>query len=95
MSEACQELMALHKPINYILDRPCCPMSVYRDNQAAISSTKMDGGIKLRRMTQVCQHNAKVCLENKGINITLHKSSTRAASVFERVRRSAFNICLT
>lgn len=70
MSEACQELMALHKPINCILNSPFYPMTVFCDSQAAISSAKTDGGTKLRHMTQVRGTTLKIVLKTSGLKLS-------------------------
>ena len=48
MSDACQELVSLHKAIRDITGKTMYPVTIWCDNKSAIDFTQMDGNHKLR-----------------------------------------------
>lgn len=84
MSEACQELMALHKPLNAMLNRNFFPIMLKCDNKAAEACAKTNGGTKLRHMTNTREDYVKDCLDSKWIKIQWIPSRRQIADIFTK-----------
>ena len=84
MSEACQELIALHKTLNYILNKCFYPILLYCDNNSAKSCTETSGNNKLRHMTEVKEDYVKECVERNFIRIKWIASKDQLADIFTK-----------
>lgn len=84
MSEACQDLMALHKSLSAMLNRVFYPIMLKCDNKAAEACAKSDGGTKLRHMTETREDYVKDCLQSKWMKIQWIPSQRQIADVFTK-----------
>lgn len=84
MSEACQDVIALQKPVCAILKCIFFPITIKCDNKAAEACAKTNGGTKLRHMTEIREDYVKDCLEQKLIWIQWIPSRRQIADIFTK-----------
>lgn len=84
MSEACQEVIALNNFLSKALDYKFLPIKLWCDNKAALASAKIDGGGKLRHMTEVREDYVKECVARKLVEIDWISSKKQLADIFTK-----------
>ena len=60
MSDCCQEMISIQNRLKRVLDWDFTPIVLWCDNKAAEASAKTDGGSKLRHMTEMKEHCARM-----------------------------------
>ena len=84
MSMTCQELVALNRSIELILNKSFHPITLFCDNKAAETCTKMNGGNKLRHMTVVSEHYVKECVQRNLVTVRWISTRDQIADIFTK-----------
>ena len=84
MSDACQEMMSLQNSLKLILDKSLMPMTLWCDNKAAESSTKMSGSNRLRHMTDIKADYVKECVKRNFVKVKWVPSKEQIADIFTK-----------
>lgn len=84
MSEASQELISIDNSLKLIFNNSFAPMKLWCDNKAAEASAQIDGGNKLRHMTEIREHYVKQCVKRGLVKIYWISSKGQVADVFTK-----------
>ena len=95
MSEASQKLMSLHSSIEFILDNPLYPMTLYCDNMSAKICASTSSGNRLRHMVERREHYVRECVDKNYLKVSWVCSKNQLADIFTKALPSQLHEKLT